>query len=149
MSTSYVYIARRSGVQVAGWTAYLTIWVWFPANPHHVWTLWWQGDKKRLQTSWCRCWGRLGTLKARRGFAFVTESWVRKFDGQLSVCAQITYDVMEIVGAKEITSFTVESRGCKAQCLGVFFGRVGQSCWPVKYLFSNGKLNILYQRKAD
>ena len=61
-------------------------------------------------------------LKARRGFAFVTESWVRKFDGQLSVCAPITYDVMDSVGAKEITSFAVESWGCKTQCLGVFLG---------------------------
>ena len=61
-------------------------------------------------------------LKVRRGFAFVTESWVRKFDGQLSECAQITYDVMESVGAKEITSFSVESWGCKTQCLGVFLG---------------------------
>ena len=62
------------------------------------------------------------TYKARRGFAFVTESWVRKFDGQLSLCAQITYDVMESVGAKEITSFTVDFWGCKIQCLGVFLG---------------------------
>ena len=61
-------------------------------------------------------------IKARRGFAFVTESWVRKFEGQLSVCAQLTYDVMESVGAKEITSFSVESWGCKTQCLGVLLG---------------------------
>ena len=47
--------------------------------------------------------------KVTRRFVFVTESRVRKFDGQLSAFAQITLDVMESVGAKEITSFTVES----------------------------------------
>ena len=30
---------------------------------HRVWALWWQGGKRRLQTSRCPCRGRLGTLK--------------------------------------------------------------------------------------
>ena len=88
-------------------------------------------------------------LKATRGFAFVTESWVRKFDGQLSACAQIIYDFMESVGAKEITSFIVESWGCKTQYLGVSWGRRRSILPPVKYLFSNGELNMIYQWKAD
>ena len=35
----------------------------FPAYPHRVWALWWQGGKRRLRTSRCPCRGRLGTLK--------------------------------------------------------------------------------------
>ena len=76
------------------------------------------------------CYRSILLLKARRGFAFVTESWVRKFDGQLSACAQIIYDVMESVGGKEITSFTVKSWGCKTQYFCVFWGGGGQSCRP-------------------
>ena len=55
--------ARRGGVEVAGWTWDRTIRVRFPAYPHRVWALWWQGGKRRLRTSWCPCRGRLGTLK--------------------------------------------------------------------------------------
>ena len=35
----------------------------FPAYPHRVWALWWQGGKRRLRTSRCPCRCRLGTLK--------------------------------------------------------------------------------------
>ena len=55
--------ARRSGAEVAGWTLDRKIRVRFPAYTHRVWALWWQGGKRRLQTSWCPCQGRLGTLK--------------------------------------------------------------------------------------
>ena len=55
--------ARRGGAEVAGWTLDRKIRVRFPAYPHRVWALWWQGGKRRLQTSRCPCWGRLGTLK--------------------------------------------------------------------------------------
>ena len=55
-------IARRGGAEVAGWTLDRKIGVRFPAYPHHVWALWWQGGKRRLRTSRCPCWGRLGTL---------------------------------------------------------------------------------------
>ena len=56
-------IARRGGAEVAGWTLDRKIWVWFPAYPHRVWALWWQGGKGRLRTSRCPCRGRLGMLK--------------------------------------------------------------------------------------
>ena len=55
--------ARRSGAEVTGWTLDRKIRVRFPAYPHRVWALWWQGGKRRLQTSRCPCRGRLGTLK--------------------------------------------------------------------------------------
>ena len=51
------------GAEVAGWTLDRKIWVRFPAYPHRVWALWWQGGKRRLRTSRCPCRGRLGTLK--------------------------------------------------------------------------------------
>ena len=54
-------IARRGGAEVAGWTLDRKIRVRFPAYPHRVWALWWQGGKKRRRTSRCR--GRLSTLK--------------------------------------------------------------------------------------
>ena len=50
-------------LEVAGWTLDRKIRVRFPAYPHRVWALWWQGGKRRLRTSRCRCRGRLGTLK--------------------------------------------------------------------------------------
>ena len=56
-------VARRGGVEVAGWTLDRKIRVRFPAYPHRVWALWWQGGKRRLRTSRCPCRGRLGTLK--------------------------------------------------------------------------------------
>ena len=56
-------IARRGGAEVAGWTLDRKIRVRFPAYPHRVWALWWQGGKRRLRTSRCPCRGRLGTLK--------------------------------------------------------------------------------------
>ena len=62
----YPYIAglaRRGGAEVAGWTLDRKIRVWFPAYPHRVWALWWQGGKRRLWTSRCPGRGRLGTLK--------------------------------------------------------------------------------------
>ena len=55
--------ARRVGAEVAGWTLDRKIRVRFPAYPHRVWALWWQGGKRRLRTSRCPCRGRLGTLK--------------------------------------------------------------------------------------
>ena len=53
----------RRGTNVAGWTLDRTIRVRFPAYPHRVWALWWQGGIRRLRTSRCPCRGRLGTLK--------------------------------------------------------------------------------------
>ena len=35
----------------------------FPAYPHRLWSLWWQGGKRCLWKSPCPCRGRLGTLK--------------------------------------------------------------------------------------
>ena len=58
-----ILVARRGGVEVAGWTLDRKIRVRFPAYPHCVWALWWQGGKRRLRTSRCPCRGRLGTLK--------------------------------------------------------------------------------------
>ena len=55
--------ARCGGAEVAGWTLDRKIRVRFPAYPHRVWALWWQGGKRRLRTSRCPCRGRLGTLK--------------------------------------------------------------------------------------
>ena len=55
--------ARRGGAEVAGWTLDRKIRVRFPAYPHRVSALWWQGGKRRLRTSRCPCRGRLGTLK--------------------------------------------------------------------------------------
>ena len=55
--------ARRGGAEVAGWTLDRKIRVRFPACPHRVWALWWQGGKRRLRTSRCPCRGRLGTIK--------------------------------------------------------------------------------------
>ena len=46
--------------EVACWTLDR---VRFPAYPHRVWALWWQGGKRRLRTSRCPCRGRLDTLK--------------------------------------------------------------------------------------
>ena len=57
------FYARRDGAEVAGWTLDRKIRVRFPAYPHRVWALWWQGGKWRLRTSRCPCRGRLGTLK--------------------------------------------------------------------------------------
>ena len=34
---------RRGGVEVAGWTVDRKTRVRFPAYPHRVWALWWQG----------------------------------------------------------------------------------------------------------
>ena len=51
------------GAEVAGWTLDRKIRVRFPAYPHRVWALWWQGGKRRLRTYRCPCRGRLGTLK--------------------------------------------------------------------------------------
>ena len=56
-------LSHRGGAEVAGWTLDRKIRVQFPAYPHRVWALWWQGGKRRLRTSRCPCWGRLGTLK--------------------------------------------------------------------------------------
>ena len=63
--TCYIVIPlkRRGGAEVAGWTLDRKIRVRFPAYPHRVWALWWQGGKRRLRTSRCPCRGRLGTLK--------------------------------------------------------------------------------------
>ena len=58
-----ILIARRGGVEVADWTFDRKIRVRFPAYPHPVGALWWQGGKRRLRTSRCPCRGRLGTLK--------------------------------------------------------------------------------------
>ena len=55
--------ARRGCAEVAGWTLDRKIRVRFPAYPHRVWALWWQGGKRRLRTSKCPFRGRLGTLK--------------------------------------------------------------------------------------
>ena len=55
--------ARCGGAEVAGWNLDRKIRVRFPAYPHRVWALWWQGGKRRLRTSRCPCRGRLGTLK--------------------------------------------------------------------------------------
>ena len=55
--------ARRGGAEVAGWTLDRKIRVRFPAYPHGVWALWWQGGKRRLRTSRCPCRGSLDTLK--------------------------------------------------------------------------------------
>ena len=60
---SLILRARRVGAEVAGWTLDREIRVRFPAYPHRVWALWWQGGKRRLRTSRCPCRGRLGTLK--------------------------------------------------------------------------------------
>ena len=60
--TDSTIVARRGGIEVAGWTVGRTILVRFPAYPHCVWALWWQGGKRRLGTSWCLCQGRLDTL---------------------------------------------------------------------------------------
>ena len=62
LQTTYS-IARLGGAEVAGWTLDRKIPVRFPAYPHRVWALWWQGGKRRLRTSRCPCRGRLGTLK--------------------------------------------------------------------------------------
>ena len=59
----HIWMARRGGAEVAGWTLDRKIRVRFPAYPHRVWALWWQGGKRRLRTSRCPCRGRLGTLK--------------------------------------------------------------------------------------
>ena len=56
-------MARRCGAEVAGWTLDRKIRVRFPAYPHRVWALWWQGGKRCLRTYRCPCRGRLGTLK--------------------------------------------------------------------------------------
>ena len=55
--------ARRGGAEVVGWTLDRKIRVRFPAYPHRLWALWWQGGKRRLRTFRCLCRGRLGTLK--------------------------------------------------------------------------------------
>ena len=55
--------ARRGGAEVAGWTLDRKIRVRFPAYPHRVCALWWQGGKRHLRTTGCPCRGRLGTLK--------------------------------------------------------------------------------------
>ena len=62
-SATYIVLARRGGVEVAGWTLDRTIRVRFPAYPHHVLALWWQGGKRRLRTFRCPGRGRPGTLK--------------------------------------------------------------------------------------
>ena len=59
----HYFCARRGGAEVAGWTLDWKIRVRFPAYPHRVWALWWQGGKRRLRASRCPCRGRLGTLK--------------------------------------------------------------------------------------
>ena len=59
----HYHTARRGGAAVAGWTLDRKIRVRFPAYPHRVWALWWQGGKRRPRTSRCPCQGRLGTLK--------------------------------------------------------------------------------------
>ena len=56
--------AADTGVEVAGWTLDRKIRVRFPAYPHRVWALWWQGGKRCLRTSRCPCRGRLGTLNS-------------------------------------------------------------------------------------
>ena len=56
-------VARRGCAEVAGWTLDRKIRVRFPAYPHRVWALWWQGGKRRLRTSRCPCRGSLSTLK--------------------------------------------------------------------------------------
>ena len=42
--------ARRGGAEVVGWTLDRKIWVRFPAYPHRVWALWWQGGKRRTSS---------------------------------------------------------------------------------------------------
>ena len=56
--------AHRGDAEVAGWTLDWKNLVRFPAYPHRVWALWWQGGKRRLWTSRCPCRGRLGRLKS-------------------------------------------------------------------------------------
>ena len=38
-------LARRGGVEIAGWTLDRKIRFRFPAYPHRVWALWWHGGK--------------------------------------------------------------------------------------------------------
>ena len=76
--------ARRGGAEVAGWTSDRKIRVWFPrkirvrfpAYPHRVWALWWQGGKRRLRTSRCPCRGKLG---------WVELSWIGFLTSQLMI----------------------------------------------------------------
>ena len=63
-SHKYIMVkASRGGTEVAGWTLDRKIQVRFPAYPHCVWALCWQGGKRCLRTSRCPCQGRLSTLK--------------------------------------------------------------------------------------
>ena len=57
------FASKTGGVEVAGWTVGRNTRVRFPAYPHRVWALWWQGGKRRLRKSRCPCQGRPGTLK--------------------------------------------------------------------------------------
>ena len=56
-------LARRGGAEVAGWTVDRKIRVWFSAYPHRVLALLWQGGKRRLRASLCRC--RVGSARYR------------------------------------------------------------------------------------
>ena len=47
--------ARHDGVDVAGWTVDRTFRLRFPAYPHRMWALWWQGGKRRFRTSRYPC----------------------------------------------------------------------------------------------
>ena len=63
LSSTHPSAARHGGVEVAGWTLDRKIRVRFPAYPHGMWALWWQGGKRRLRKSRCPCRGRLSMLK--------------------------------------------------------------------------------------
>ena len=63
LTSDWYWEARGGGAEVAGLTLDRKIRVRFPAYPHRVWALWWQGGKRRLRTYRCPCRGRLGTLK--------------------------------------------------------------------------------------
>ena len=85
-------MARRGGAEVAGWTLDRKIRVRFPAYPHRVWALWWQGGKRRLRTYRCPCRGRLGTLKLPMAWVPGSRS---KFGNWSSVPSLYSWNIAE------------------------------------------------------
>ena len=94
LGTSTCIRARRGGAEVAGWTLDRKIRVRFPAYPHRVWALWWQGGKRRLRTSRCPCRGRLGTLDPYLPMAWVPGSR-SKFGNWTSVPSLYSWNIAE------------------------------------------------------
>ena len=109
MESNQMPAARRGGVEVAGWTLDRKIRVRFPAYPHRVWALWWQGGKRHLRTSRCPCRGRLSRLKTPSCPWHWVPSSRSKFGNRTFVPSLYSWNIAECDVKPQSTTTTIDA----------------------------------------